>query len=163
MDEAFDTTMRPVEPIDFAVGLAAAQLHAGPAFEDIAMIVDPISRRPLGRPVPSDLAAEVTGIFRELTARADWAAARVDEVARRGRGVAYDLRAVVTDAGLVAGDLRALVYLFDKALDDDAPDTQLSAASRIVTDCIRTMAARLDALGDMADAAMQPLRDEQQP
>lgn len=63
-----------------------------------------------------------------------------------------ELRGLVTDSYMVASELRGLVYLFEKAVTDDGPDGPLTTASHIVIDCIRTMAARLEALDARAAA-----------
>lgn len=70
-------------------------------------------------------------------------------------GQICELRGLVMDAYMVANDLRGLVYLFEKALTEDGADSELTTASHIVIDCIRTMAARLDALETRASATRE--------
>lgn len=68
------------------------------------------------------------------------------EAAIDGAKVLTEMRDLVAAGAMVASSMRALSYLFIKAVADDGTHTELTSASYLVADCIETMAARLEAL-----------------
>lgn len=66
------------------------------------------------------------------------------------------LRELIGDASSVSDNMRALTYLFTKAVCDDGANTHLTAASHLVIDCINSMADRLTALDQRAGAVYAP-------
>lgn len=117
-----------------------------------SMRVDPTGRIVLPE-VPDDLLqrwrmdratlqAETAAIASRHAAETRVLAARIGE-----------LRQLVSDSHLVGHNLRGLIYLFEKAVVEDGPDSPLTTASHIVIDCMRSMAARLEALEEQAEAS----------
>lgn len=155
--------MRPVKPIDLEEGIVAAfPIEDAPAVpaDDLVMMVDPTTCKFMFRadPVRAAFAAEIRAVFDRIAARGEQAVGQVAQTAAEMRGVALELGTIVTEARLIAGEMRALMYLFDNAIGaDDAPDAPLTDASRIVSSCVRSMAARIDALDDRATAVSAPL------
>jgi hypothetical protein len=85
------------------------------------------------------LQAQTAEAAAEYAAEAQILAARIGE-----------LRRLVEEGYLIGRNLRGLVYLFDKAVVEDGPESPLTTASHIVIDCLNTMAARLEALEQRA-------------
>ena len=151
----------PVQPIDFEGSLAEAcrDEPAIPANDGCVLLVDPTTRRLIGTPIPEALSEQLRAIFERIEARGEEETSRARKEVGRVRNVADDLHHVVFEAGLIASDMRALKYLFDRALNDDeeAPAASFEAAGRIVADCMQSLAARLEALETKADAIYEPL------
>ncbi|MCJ2065974.1 hypothetical protein MKK63_25175 [Methylobacterium sp. J-088] len=105
-----------------------------------SMRVDPTGRVVLPQ-VPDDLLQRWRDDRAALEAETRILAARIGE-----------LRRLVSDSYMVGHNLRGLVYLFEKAVVEDGPDSPLTTASHIVIDCLRSMAARLEALDEQAEA-----------
>ena len=89
----------------------------------------------------------------------DRIAARGTAEADAARTIASGLRRLTEDAAEIADSMRALAYLFVKAVAEDGGDNPLTGASYLVVDVIETMAKRLDAIETSAGAAFQPLLD----
>lgn len=105
----------------------------------------------LGRHDAPDL-ADIVAAFPHPDDLPDTASGQVPD---RDRALSA-LRDLIGDAAMIAHDMRALTYLFTKAVCDDGQDTRLTSASHLVIDCIETMAARLDALEVKAAAVYGP-------
>ncbi len=115
------------------------------------MRVDPTGR--VVQPqVPDDLLQRWRDDRAALQAEAAEAAARHATEARILAGRVGDLRRLVSDGYMVGHNLRGLVYLFEKAVTEDGPESPLTTASHIVIDCLNTMASRLEALEERASA-----------
>ena len=145
---------RPVTPFDFPGGLAEAW-QAGEAAAS-GLTVDPLTRRILPPGVPDWLTVAYAEALKAAEAQAAIATAEA-------RAAARVLRGLVSDADAVAGDLRALMYLYLPAVANDGRNDNLTAASHLVIDCIRTMADRLSGLEARAAAAYAPLIPEPRP
>ncbi|SFI18317.1 hypothetical protein SAMN02799642_01066 [Methylobacterium brachiatum] len=116
-----------------------------------SMRVDPTGR--VVQPqVPDDLLQRWRDDRAVLQAEAAKAAARHAAEARILAARIGDLRSLVGDADMIGHNLRGLIYLFEKAVTEDGPEGPLTTASHIVIDCIRSMAARLEALEERAAA-----------
>lgn len=132
--------------------------QASPVADTKPRIPRSIPLDPTGRIVQPE-AADVLQRWRDdraaLQAEAAEAAHRHAAEARVLAARIGELRGLVSDGYMVAHDLRGLVYLFEKAVVDDGPESPLTTASHIVIDCIRTMAARLEALDARAEATRE--------
>ena len=160
MDHSGEFPMRPVKPVDgFPEALLAAmpvdEPEAGSApADEMVLLVDPTTRRPLAPWMSQARADQLRAVFERIEARG---AAETEQA----RAVANGLKTLFLETSTVAGSLRALAYLFTKAVVEDGDDTQLTSASYVVIDCMETMAKRLDAVETAAEARYAPLLDGQ--
>lgn len=136
--------MRRVEPLPDLDEVAA--IGAG----DLALVVDPITRRPIGGAVPRAYAEAITASFGRIAAHheatATATAERHQASLRRESNRRIALDTALLGAGCVGRRLATLATLVNKAAIDE--DVDLAAVTDLVVDCLRTMAAQIAAAED---------------
>lgn len=146
MNGTSEHTMRPVRPLP---NLAEALLAGFDGDEpERAIVAAPAG---LGAEDPVDLSPRdpvEPGLGKDAERR---------EV-ECARAAVERLRSLVSDASTVAGDMRALMYLYLPAVMDVEASVEFTDASHLVIDCIRSMADRLSALESQAAAVYCELR-----